>query len=186
MPEEVISDQGAEFEGELFTELCKSLNVRKLRTSPYRPTTNGIVERYHRTLSQMLGKVVGKTQRDWDLHVPAAPAEYKASEHMVTGFTPNFMMLGGKVRALVDLVLGAPAGEEEFWTSSHEFVANAQQRYRKAYAIARQNLRAQSCRRKNVYDRKVVKNKFRVGQWVWYFYPRRYKWSKCMLVRCLL
>ena len=39
MPEEIISDEGAEFEGELFTALCKSLNVSKLRTSPYRPST---------------------------------------------------------------------------------------------------------------------------------------------------
>ena len=36
MTEEIVSDKGAEFEGELFTELCKSLNVSKLRTSPYR------------------------------------------------------------------------------------------------------------------------------------------------------
>ena len=53
MPEEIISDQGAEFEGELFTELCKCLNVSKLRTSSYRPSTNGMVERYHRTLNQI-------------------------------------------------------------------------------------------------------------------------------------
>ena len=88
-----------------------------------------------------------------------------------------------EVRTPVDIVLGAPAGEEEFWTSTHEFVANAQQRYRKAYAIARENLRVQASRRKDVYHRKVVKTKFRVGQWVWYFYPWRYKgrspkWSK--------
>ena len=61
-------------------------------------------------------------------------------------------------------------------TSSHEFVANVQQRYRKAYAIARENLRVQASQRKDVYDREVVKKKFRVDQWMWYFYPRRYKW----------
>ena len=71
----------------LFTELCKSFNVSKLRTSPYRPSTNEMVKRYHRTLNQMLGKVVGETKRDWDLHVPAAAAAYRASEHVVTGFT---------------------------------------------------------------------------------------------------
>ena len=164
MPDEVITYQGAEFEGELFTELCKSLNVSKLRTSPYRPSTNGMVERYHRTLNQMLGNFGGETQRDWDLHVLAASAAHRASEHVVTGFTPNFMMLNREVRAPVDIVLGTPAGEEEFWTSSHEFVANAQQRYRKAYAIARENLRVQASRRKDVYDSKVVKKKCRVGQ----------------------
>ena len=93
MPEEFISDQGAEFDGQLLTELCKSLNITNLRTSPYRPSTNEMVERYHRTLNQMLGKVVGETHRDWNLHVPAAAVVYRASEHVVTGFTPNFMML---------------------------------------------------------------------------------------------
>ena len=62
----------------------------------------------------MLGKVVGETQRDWNLHVPAAAAAYRASEHVVKGFTPNFMTLGRDVRAPADIVLGASAGEEEF------------------------------------------------------------------------
>ena len=130
MPEDIISDKGTEFEGELFTKLYKSLNINKLRISPYRPSTNGMVERYHRTLNQMFGKVISETQRDWDLHLPAAAAAYRASEHVVTGFIPNFMMLGREVRAPIDLILGIPTGEEEFWTSSHEFVADAQQRYR--------------------------------------------------------
>ena len=56
IPEEIISDQGPEFEGELFTELCRYFNIEKFRTSPYRTSTNGMVERYHRTLNQMLGK----------------------------------------------------------------------------------------------------------------------------------
>ena len=94
IPEEIISDQGPESQGELFTEMCKSFNIGNLRTSPYRPSINGMVQRYHRTLNQMVGKVVSDTQRDWDLHVPAAAAAYRASKHVVTGFTPNFMMLG--------------------------------------------------------------------------------------------
>ena len=114
IPEEIISDQGPEFEGELFTELCRSFNIDKLRTSPYRPSTNGMVERYHRTLNQMLGKVVSDTQRDWDLHVPAAAAAYRASKHVVTGFTQKFMMLRRESRAPVDMGLGAPASEGRF------------------------------------------------------------------------
>ena len=38
MPEEIISDQGSEIDGKLFTELCKSFNISKLMTSPYRPS----------------------------------------------------------------------------------------------------------------------------------------------------
>ena len=72
MPKEIISDQGTEFEGELFIDLCKSLDISKLRTSPYWPSTNGMVKRYHRTLNQMFEKVVSESKRDWDSHVAAA------------------------------------------------------------------------------------------------------------------
>ena len=112
MPEEITSDQGAEFNAELFTGLCKFFNVSKLRTSQYRTSTNGMVERYHRTLNHLQGKVFGDTLRDWHLHVSAAAAAYRASEHVVIGFTPNFMMLGREIRAPLDIVLGAPAGDE--------------------------------------------------------------------------
>ena len=40
VPEKIISNHGAEFEGEMFTKLYKSLNVSNLRTSPYRPSIN--------------------------------------------------------------------------------------------------------------------------------------------------
>ena len=91
----------------------------------------------------------------------------------------------------VDIILGASAGEEEFWTSSQEFVADAQQRYRKDYAIARDNLSVQANRRKYVNDRKVVKQKFRMSQLVWYFIHGgtkgdRASGQRCMFVRCSL
>lgn len=64
MPEELLSDQGAKFESELIAHLCSALEIKKIRTSPYRPSTNGALERFHRTLKQMIGKVVSATQRD--------------------------------------------------------------------------------------------------------------------------
>ena len=112
----------------------------------------------------MLGKIVSDIQRDWDLHVPAAAATYRASEHVVEGLTPNFMMLRMELRALVDIILAAPAGEEGLWTSSHEFVAEPQQRYRKAYAIARENLIVPASRRKDDYDRKFMRWKFSIDK----------------------
>ena len=43
----LLSDRGPEFEGKLITELCHLLRITKLRTSPYSPTTNGMLERFH-------------------------------------------------------------------------------------------------------------------------------------------
>ena len=57
-PKQLLTDRGPEFESQLFRDLVTFYGVDKLRTTPYKPSTNGIVERFHRTLNSMLGKVV--------------------------------------------------------------------------------------------------------------------------------
>ena len=48
-PEKFISDQGRNFESQLIADLCKLAKVKKVRTSPYHPMTNGQCERFNRT-----------------------------------------------------------------------------------------------------------------------------------------
>ena len=183
MPKRLVSDQGPEFESQLFQELCKHMGIEKIRTSPYKPSTNGCVERFHRTLNSMLGKVVQANQRDWDDRLQPVMAAYRAAKHESTGFSPNYLVFGRENRAPIDVVLGEVAGEEEHYLSEDDYVAETQRRLRDAHQLAREHLNAAAERRKDDYDIKVKKATFSVGDSVWYFYPRRYtqkspKWSK--------
>jgi len=183
MVKRILTDQGTEFESDLFKELCSRMEIDKIRTSPYKPSTNGCVERFHRTLNAMLGKVVQENQRDWDERLPFVMAAYRAAKHQSTGYSPNFLVLGRENRAPVDLVLGEVQNEEAYYTSHDEFVAALQTKMREAYASAREHLNVAAERRKSEYDIKVKPARFAVGDWVWYYYPRRYvkrspKWSK--------
>jgi hypothetical protein len=81
MPLQILSDRGANFESRLFNELCRRLEIDHVRTTAYKPSTNGMIERFHRTLNSILGKVVADNQRDWDLHVPYALTAYRATIH---------------------------------------------------------------------------------------------------------
>ena len=183
MPKRILTDQGPEFESELFKELCFHMGIEKIRTTPYKPSTNGCVERFHRTLNSMLAKVVQLNQRDWDERLPSVMAAYRAAKHESTNFSPNQLVLGRENRAPVDLVLEALPGEEEHYESFNDYVCELQRRMRESYALAREHLDAAAERRKNEYDIKVKSAKFEVGQWVWYLYPRRYtkrspKWCR--------
>ena len=53
MPRRFLTDQGAEFDGRLFSELCRLMEIDKVRMVPYKPSINGIVERFHKTLNSM-------------------------------------------------------------------------------------------------------------------------------------
>jgi transposase InsO family protein len=49
--ERVLSDNGACYRSGLWRETCAELGVVHKRTRPYRPQTNGKIERFHRTLT---------------------------------------------------------------------------------------------------------------------------------------
>ena len=54
VPEQIHSDQGRQFESNLFAEMCKLLQIDKTRTTPYHPQSDGMVERFNKTLCAML------------------------------------------------------------------------------------------------------------------------------------
>ena len=60
LPDQILSDQGRQFESGIMEELCKLLQIEKSRTTPYHPQGDGLVERANRTLLSMLSTVVGE------------------------------------------------------------------------------------------------------------------------------
>ena len=170
-PVSILTDQGPEFQSRLLSDLCKILGVEKLRTSAYKPSTNGGTERLHRTMNSMIAKTISENQTDWDLHVPAVMAAYRATVHESTGFTPNFVLFGQENRIALDIVLDAgtpePAGLDAWVERKLELL-------RQAHAITRDHLGQAAERSKGYYDRRVKTRSFEVGELVYVYSPRRY------------
>ena len=174
VPRKILTDQGTNFESTLFKDLCQALGIDKVRTSPYHPSGNGMLERFHRTLNSMLGKVVKESQRDWDAWLPQVMSAYRASQHSATGYSPNFLIFGRENYMPVDLVMGDLRAVENSTISANEFVATQQSRIAGAYELVRDRLRVVAERRKEVYDQSIRPKRFEPGDTVWYFCPRRY------------
>lgn len=49
--ERVLSDNGSAYRSHVWADACAELSIRHKRTRPYRPQTNGKIERFHRTLA---------------------------------------------------------------------------------------------------------------------------------------
>ncbi|WP_104135129.1 IS481 family transposase [Cryobacterium sp. Y62] len=49
--ERVLSDNGSAYKSHLWRDTCRDLNIKVKKTRPYRPQTNGKIERFHRTLA---------------------------------------------------------------------------------------------------------------------------------------
>ena len=74
--------------------MCELLEIGKTRTTSYRPSANGQVERYNRSIAQIIRCCIGNRQESWDYFVGIAVGAIRATVNRSTGFTPNRMMLG--------------------------------------------------------------------------------------------
>ena len=151
------------------------MEIEKLRTTVFRPSCNGIVELFHRTLNSMLAKAVSDSQRNWDERLPLVLSAYRATPHKSTGITSNRLFLGHEVRMPIDLVMGLPSEELSHCRCPDEYVAQLERNSNEAFKLARRRLRASALRRKQYYDIKVNPERFAVGDWVYYHYPRRFQ-----------
>ena len=159
IPEQLHTDQGRNFTSRVFEGICRLLEITKTRTTPYRPCSNGQIERYNRTLLQLIRCHLKQNSR-WDEDLPLLTGAIRSVPNRVTGFTPNQLMLGREVRLPEDLL--APAEEKEF-PEPCAFVQDLQERLRNIYNVVRETLQGTLIRRKEMYDKQMRQSKYQVG-----------------------
>ena len=80
-------------------EVYVLLGIKPIRTSPYHPQTDGLVERFNQTLKAMLRRMA-QDEKDWDKLVPFVLFAYREVPQASTGFSPFELMFGRMVRGL--------------------------------------------------------------------------------------
>ena len=66
IPDEMLTDCGSQFTAEVMKEVSRLLSLQQITTTPYHPICNGLIERFHMTLKQMLRKMCAERPKDWD------------------------------------------------------------------------------------------------------------------------
>ena len=67
VPAHITSDRGRQFESSVFAELMNTIGTTHLRTTLYHPQSNGIIERWHRTLKSA---ILCHNSERWVHHLP--------------------------------------------------------------------------------------------------------------------
>ena len=169
----IHSDQGRNFESELFAEMCRLLGIKKTRTTPYHPQSDGMVERFNRTLEVQLSKFAVHNQKDWDEHIPFLLMAYRSATHDTTHCSPVKMMLGRELKMPIDLMFGRPEDEPPQTATSYASVL--QERLERVHEFARGHMQLMSNRMKQRYDPLLEHQPLEAGEAVWLYNPQRKK-----------
>ena len=73
------------------------MGIHKVNTTTYHPQTDGLVERFNRTLTEMLARKVERSGQDWDTHLPFVLFAYRSSFQEFTRESSFFLLLPSKL-----------------------------------------------------------------------------------------
>ena len=100
-PQIILSDRGTHFNNQMIQKLLEKFEVNHLLSTPYHPQTNGLVERFNRTLCESLAKLTERTN-DWDLFIAPVLFAYRTSRHSTTKIEPFYLVYGRSARLPID------------------------------------------------------------------------------------
>ena len=98
LPVRLLSDNGPEFNSLEFQYMTEKLNIHHIKTTAYKPSSNGAVERVNRTIVEFLRSLVSPSAQvskpaQWKIYLPNAVRIYNSTTHRETGISPsNFIM----------------------------------------------------------------------------------------------
>ena len=164
-PEMIISDQGRNFESRVISELCKLVRVKKLRTSPYHPQSNGHCKRLNTTLLSMLGTLPPEGKATWTDKVGTLVHAYNSTKSAITGFSPHYLMFSREPKLPLDVTFGLPNPDMEA-VIHDRYVKQLQSRLKWSYGVAQHRNLKEVARQKKYYDLKVRCAPLQVGDLV--------------------
>ena len=164
IPEEVLSDQGTQFESSCMQEVSRLLSINRLTTTPYHPICNGLVDRFNGTLKKMLRRLCSEQPRQWHR------------------FINHFCLLIERLlrKPLDFLHLNCSTEEhegpvqilKELWTketdvpkvkTSYQYVLELRERLDDTIKITVEELKRRQSKNKRLYDWGAKRRAFQVG-----------------------
>ena len=160
VPEEILTDQGSNFTSKLLVELYRMLHVHPIRTSPYHPQTDGLVERFNQTLKAMLRKAATSEGKDWDKMLPYLLFAYREVPQASTGFSPFELLYGRAVNGPLDVLRQAWEVSKKSDEIVVSHVLSMRDKMMKMTELVKENLSNAQEKQKLWYDRAARHREF--------------------------
>ncbi|XP_023243879.1 uncharacterized protein LOC111641862 [Centruroides sculpturatus] len=159
-PVQLLTDRAPNLISKMFKEVCELLQIKRLLTTAYHPACNGIVERFNRTLIDIISHYVSKDQQDWDEWIPYALFAYNTTIHASTNDSPFFLLYGRDPTYPFDLITRPTRTRYDV---EENFAAELQLRMANAHRVAQEHAEQAARERQKQHRRTHKISTYQVG-----------------------
>jgi len=103
IPKCILSDQGKDLIAGILPKLMKMYRVTWKTSTPEHPQSNGLVERFNKSLQLIMTKLLIEEQTDWDEILPFALQAYRGTYHETLRMAPFKATFGGEMTTIMSL-----------------------------------------------------------------------------------
>ena len=170
-PAELLSDRGKNFMSKAVADFLECMGTKKYSTTPYKPSSNGSVERFHKYLADALQMAVKQSPNTWEDHLDTVLYAYRSSPIDGLDITPFEVMFGRKPNLPIDNLLFRENYSESIETLPQYMeymLANQESMYR---AVKGERQERFNRNKKAAGQHKKNKN-FEVGDKVYLSFPK--------------
>ena len=175
-PEKLLSDRGVQFTSELFVQLMRALEIKKIFTTAYHPQTDGQVERLNKTLINILRTNMDEYQKGWEDALPMAEYAYNTSIHASTGETPYRLTFKQNpppfttTESLIKVVHELKEKSQD-QKDHRRWAEDVLRRFKKVYEGVQSRLEKSRNTQGKYYNYRVDPIEYEVGDLVYVFHP---------------
>ena len=171
IPKEILTDQGSNFVSQLLKEIYRLLHIHPIRMTPYHPQTDGLVERFNKTLKSLLWKAAVDVGKDWDKLLPYLLFAYREVPPSSTGFSPFELLYGRAVRGPLDVLRETWQADRRSGESILSHVLAMWEKLAHMTELVQENMTRAQQQQKCWYDRTAIEREFQIGDEVFVLLP---------------
>lgn len=166
-PRMICSDQGSNFTAKLTAAFTELLGISPRFSTPGHPESMGAVERWNKTLKNMLNKNIQENGRNWDVHIPFLLFAYREVPHSTTGVSPFQLVYGRVPPGPLSMLKDVWAGKREIPTDASRavetYLQDLVEKVQNAHAIASETAEASQRSYTHRYNLRAREKTFTVG-----------------------
>ncbi len=169
IPKEILTDQGTAFMSRMLSELYELLGIKSIRTSVYHPQTDGLVERFNRTLKSIVSKFVIEDAKNWDKLLEPLLFAVQGVPQASTGFSPFELLYGRQLRGVLDVIKESWEEGPSNSRSEIQYVMDLQAKLHTLGRLSMENLLQAQDKQMRLYNRGTRLRQFTPGEKVLVF-----------------